>query len=452
MIIVISAIKVHVDNYCGTCVAGGVQILGLHVTTAPRRHDYHHPVLESFSFVPYTSSPDASLKGEELLKYSELCADCSLKGLQTLLNKYGSNGLKNKQQIETLVATAVSASQNVTDHGVKSDSKSAEQEKHHGCLEVLRTIFSVDYDEMFNDVVDDIVQSKCKDLMTDSLLGNLYQTGFLKPCLDIVVENSLSRNLKVLEVGNTGMIDIAYPLLDSHPLLNISYNVAVPSSDSGESLSEHELVNDVIKWQPCDVLPGNLKKAHLVIANNNTRKQGNIRQGLLSMADCLEEGGFLLVQEITKNFHVSLPLDGLCYDWECEDFTERTCGIYCDACKWRQIFSELGFEIVYEYSDNIFSTLFLLKKQMQYSLEIQTVLDVTDSSCDWVEDLKCKMFECQSKPKGENLWLKADSNISGIMGMVNCLRQEPGGERIRYSTIPLLCFGSKKRHSSTRKA
>ena len=100
--ILFAAIKVYVDNDCGTCVAGGVQILGLHVTTAPRRHDYHHPVLESFKFVPYTSD-DAVSQDRELVEYSELCADCSLKGLQDLLNQHGSNGLKNKTHIETLV-------------------------------------------------------------------------------------------------------------------------------------------------------------------------------------------------------------------------------------------------------------------------------------------------------------------------------------------------------------
>ena len=432
-----SAIECTVDNYCGTCVAGGVHMLGLHVTTAPRRHDYHQPVLESFTFVPYTTSLNPGSLDESLVKYSELCGDCSLKGLQSLLTKHGSNGLKNKQQIETLVSAAVADQKNMVSdaqNGLESkllNDIDLAHEKHHGCLEVLKSVFDVDYCENFTDVVDNVVKSKSEMLKSDMLLGHLHKTDNLKPCLDIVVENTLSKNLKVLEVDNTGMVDVAGPLLDSHPLLNVSYMVATTDTDTATQLAETDGVSDVVKWKPCDVLPGNFKKTHLVIANNITRKQVNIRQSLLSMADCVDDGGFLLVQEVTKNFHVALPLDGLCFEWECNDMNERTSGIYCDACKWRQIFSELGLEVIYEVSDNIYSSVFLLKKQTHSSLEIQTVLDVSSTDCDWVEELKSKMSECQSKSKGENLWLKADGHASGIMGMVNCLRQEPGGDKIR---------------------
>lgn len=419
------------DKHCGTCVAGGVHMLGLHVTTAPRRHDYHHPVLESFTYVPYTSSLDPELQDEFLVKYSELCADCSLKGLQTLLNKHGSNGLKNRQQIETLVAAAVSNHQDVSE-GTASAVKTSGHEKHHSCLDVLKAIFAATSSgENVKELVDDIVQSKAELLKYDSLLGNLLQTEYFKPCLDIVIENTLTKNLKVLEVGNTVIVDIAHPLLNSHPLLNVSYIVATTDSETTAKLSENEAVSEVIKWQPCDALPGNFKKAHLVIANNIVHKQVNVRQSLLSMVECVEDGGFLLVQEVTKNFHIALPLDGLCSEWECDDIGERTCGIYCDACKWRKIFSEVGFEVIYEVSDNIFSTVFLLKKHMKYPVESQIVIDISDTNCGWVDDLKCKMSECQSRAKGENLWLKADGQVSGILGMVNCLRQEPGGDRIR---------------------
>ena len=428
--ILFAAIKVYVDNDCGTCVAGGVQILGLHVTTAPRRHDYHHPVLESFKFVPYTSD-DAVSQDKELVEYSELCADCSLKGLQDLLNQHGSNGLKNKTHIETLVSAALT-DQKSRIPKPPADIEHVETDKHHSCLGVLKEIFETEYNEQFTENIDHIVQGKGEELRSDCLLGNVHKAEIMKPCLDIVVENVLSKKLKVLEVGNTGMLDTTHHLLDSNPLLNISYTIATTDSDSSDVIKENEAIDDVIKWKPCDKIPANLKKVHLVIANNIIRKQVNLRESLSSIADCVEEGGFLLVQEVTLNFHLAMPLDGLCYEWTCEDLNDRVCGIYCDASKWRKIFSNEGFEIIYEFSDNILTTLFLLRRKMQCSPEMQTLLDVTDCSCDWVDDLKSKMTECQSKPKGENLWLRANDNISGIMGMVNCLRQEPGGDRLRY--------------------
>jgi fatty acid synthase len=152
---------------------------------------------------------------------------------------------------------------------------------------------------------------------------------------------------------------------------------------------------------------------------------------LCNILEYVEVGGFLLVQEVTKNFHLALPLDGFTNDDVYDDLSSRSCSIYCTDEKWREIFQEEGLEIIYKKSDQFFNTLFLLKKIDNHSAP-QKVINLTDLGCNWVETLKEEILAMQSKPKGDNLWLVADENVNGIMGMVNCLRQESGGDRIRY--------------------
>ncbi|XP_076049052.1 fatty acid synthase-like [Oratosquilla oratoria] len=48
----------------------------------------------------------------------------------------------------------------------------------------------------------------------------------------------------------------------------------------------------------------------------------------------------------------------------------------------------------------------------------------------WVEELKSKMLTPED-PKGSKLWLVSSDPSGGLLGLVNCLRREPGGERLR---------------------
>ncbi|KAJ8319449.1 hypothetical protein KUTeg_004540 [Tegillarca granosa] len=93
---------------------------------------------------------------------------------------------------------------------------------------------------------------------------------------------------------------------------------------------------------------------------------------------------------------------------------------------------EIGFEVIYMRTDGLLSTLFLLRRKLNYSKETQTYLSIDDFGCEWTEELKQKLSECQNKPEGHNLWITSTASMyNGIVGLVNCLRQEPGGDKIR---------------------
>ena len=61
-----------------------------------------------------------------------------------------------------------------------------------------------------------------------------------------------------------------------------------------------------------------------------------------------------------------------------------------------------------------------------------TIINIDDLSFDWVEVVKTAMTTHQEAAPGHTIWLVSENlPQSGIIGMVNCLKQEPGGDRIR---------------------
>lgn len=404
-----------VDQYCDTCYTKGVNILGLHATPAPRRHDYHHPITEKYSFVPYQSDNHVQ-SSSLLLDYASQCSQCAKEGLTNLLELHGNNGLKSKHQIRAVVDNS----------RVNAQSKEISAEiDSHSFHSTLQNIFSIDYDENFAVNVEKLVVESHKALLADPLLNRLVTPEMLKPCLDLVVENCLKQSFKVLELSNSNLTHHIMPFIASHPLLHASFTVATATGN--ESIEGVEL----IKWLPGDKpLQSLQQKMQLVVADNVLHKQSDIKLGLCNILEYVEVGGFLLVHEVTKNFHLALPLDGFTDDDIYNDLSSRSCSIYYTAEKWREIFQLEGLEIIYERSDQFLNTLFLLRKIETHSAPFK-IMNVTDLGCTWVDKLKEEISAMQSKPKGENLWLVADESVNGIVGMVNCLRQEPGGDRIR---------------------
>ena len=61
----------------------------------------------------------------------------------------------------------------------------------------------------------------------------------------------------------------------------------------------------------------------------------------------------------------------------------------------------------------------------------QKLLEVDSADYSWVEPLKKALEESQGAPDSHRLWLLARKPCSGVVGMVNCLRQENGGHRLR---------------------
>ena len=106
--------------------------------------------------------------------------------------------------------------------------------------------------------------------------------------------------------------------------------------------------------------------------------------------------------------------------------------------------TNLGFAVIGKRSYSNLFTILLLRKVVSTRANDQTIVNITTNTFEWIDTLNMELKECQTRPEGHNLWLVAkDSAHSGVIGLVNCLRRETGGDRIRC-----LFFGSNENRNS----
>ncbi|GBM38883.1 Fatty acid synthase [Araneus ventricosus] len=92
-----------------------------------------------------------------------------------------------------------------------------------------------------------------------------------------------------------------------------------------------------------------------------------------------------------------------------------------------QIFKDLNLQVICKKSDSLTSTMYLLRKSADIPYENIVIPVIEDKYEKWVDDLseQITMASMSSDPK--RIWLVSEASNSGIIGLVNCLRQEPGG-------------------------
>jgi fatty acid synthase len=100
---------------------------------------------------------------------------------------------------------------------------------------------------------------------------------------------------------------------------------------------------------------------------------------------------------------------------------------------------KLGFNIICRKTDSIGSIAILFRKIVpndNIKAEDNVIIEIDSNYDKWLDVLKEKLKESIENKEIHNkesyIWLIGnDSSINGILGFANCLRQEPGGERIR---------------------
>lgn len=84
--------------------------------------------------------------------------------------------------------------------------------------------------------------------------------------------------------------------------------------------------------------------------------------------------------------------------------------------------------------------LVLLRKPLEASSLPTKVMKITSTKFDWVEELR-DVLQASEKTPQRILLVSEGEETSGIIGLINCLKQEPGGTNLRYVyVIKLLHF------------
>ena len=371
------------DQYLAIRRAGGVHYQNVGATYA-RRLEQKATDCESYRFIPNYRQGGIDFKDDFLIEYARKCQSLS-SDLQMANHKNGLNNMLTAYHGESQ-----NSSQRVCIKMECQDEERFSDPKLHSFLKLLRNLKEITAEANFVELARELYEKSSKDLEDDILLTNLLQVKTLKPCLDMVWENVVPKDVKIIELFKLGMLQKLPGLPPTFP----SITKAVGSLDPAvvDKLVEEGTDIEVLDWEPGNTVSAGLENFALVVADNVLHLQKNIRSTLKCILNSLRDGCFFLVHEVTSNFHIAALLDGVSGK-RLKDFcdlNERTSTIYCDTAKWKTIFKEEGLEVICEVSDNLLSSLFLLRKQTVETLEKQTFLDLTGVTFDWVDLLKDK--------------------------------------------------------------
>ncbi|KAM6175935.1 fatty acid synthase [Erethizon dorsatum] len=401
-------VDVVVSSALSRIVAGGIHILQLHTTSAPRRQQENTmPTLEKFCFTPHMEAgrlSESALLQEELL----LC-----KGLaQALQTKAAQQGLK--MVVPELDGTQVP--QEAPQQGLPRLLAAACQLQLNGNLQQA------------------LAQERAL-LPEDPLLSGLLNSPALKSCLDTALENLPRLKMKVVEVlaGDGHLYSRIPALLNTHPMLQLDYTATDRHPQALEAaqdkLHQHEVTQG--QWDPADPAPSSLGTADLLVCNNAVATLGDPTLALANMAAALKEGGFLLLHTVLRGHTLGETLAFLTSEPQ-----SRPSLLSQD--EWESLFSKTALHLVGLKTSFYGSAIFLCRRPAPQDSPI--FLPVEDSSFRWVDSLKDILAEASPRP----VWLTAlGCPTSGVVGMVNCLRKEPGGHRIRCILLSNLSSTSR---------
>eukprot|EP00079_Xenopus_tropicalis_P028199 XP_012822994.1 PREDICTED: fatty acid synthase [Xenopus tropicalis] len=400
------AVHVAVNSCLDRIVAGGVQILGLHATTAPRRQQQQTPpILEKFVFTPYFE--EKCLSDNHDLHYQ--LQQCSGK-IRDLESKLSQHGLKLEIPEFNVPEP--------TNEGTKSDAL------NKGLLHVLTEICNLELNGNLQSDLELMLIKEKDQLRNDPLLNGLLDSPQLKTCLDIVLENGNPQQMKIVEVlAETGRLFSYVPtLLNTQPMLQLDYIATDSTTEVLLSLEENlkEFGVSVEQWDPLGTAPNTVTNADLLVCNSSLHLLKNPLQAFTNMAATVKEGGFILLHTLLKGDMLGETITFLN-----NQNPQQNEGLLSQT-EWKEVFDGASLNLIAMKKSFYNSVIFLCRRQVPEQTPL--FLSVEDMACTWVKSVQ----EAMADSGEQTIWLVAENQAnSGTVGMVNCLRQEPGGKRIR---------------------
>ncbi|KAF1419112.1 Fatty acid synthase, partial [Spheniscus mendiculus] len=399
----VEAFDVVVDCCLDSLKVGGVQINGLHASVAPRRQQEGiPPILEKFCFVPYIESNCLS-SSVHLHAYLEHCKDL----IQNLQAKVAVHGVK---LVIPGLDTAVDAA--------------ASSPVQKGLQHILAEICHLELNGNLHSELGQIVTREKMHFQDDPLLNGLLDSSGLKTCLGVALENMTNHRMKIVEAlaGSGRLFSRVKSILNTQPLLQVDY-IATDITLETLSANETELQDAGVsfsQWDPSSLPSGNLTNADLVVYNCSTSVLGNTSGILSNLAAAVKEGGFVLLHTLLKGETLGEIVSFL----TSPDLQQKHS--FLSEAQWEGLFSKASLTLVAMKQSFFGSVIFLCRRQAPAKTPVFLPIDETNYK--WVESLK----EILADPLEQPVWLTATScGNSGILGMVNCLRLEAEGHRIR---------------------
>ncbi|GFQ69735.1 fatty acid synthase, partial [Trichonephila clavata] len=387
--------------------SGGIEFKNVNVEFIHQNPNREIPLLEEYHFVPYHEENTLSNSNEKtLIKYNDVCTSVA----KTTLEILG----KSRDEVSNILQGFADCA--LTANFVESHTD------NHILLKSLCAIMEAATNQDFKRQVENHVNSYLFQRDVDMLSETLVQENPLRGVMDVILENNCSNNLKIVEVSNCSQplcskiseviqkncVKTNYAIAHSNlDLLDKKClppkNISVSSWDPDTSLSFRDIDLLVMKYLICS------KEEH-------TR---TLKNALVTIKD----GGFVIVLQKTRLVPAEIFLSAV---------GKTTIPVLSEP-DLEQTFKELKLRVICKKSDTLTSTLYLLRKIPVASYE-DSVIPIEEGKYEkWVTELKQQITEVIRHPKDpKRIWLVSErANFSGIIGLVNCLRLEPGGSSIR---------------------
>lgn len=213
----------------------------------------------------------------------------------------------------------------------------------------------------------------------------------------LILENSSGAlKLKIAEVpSDTKVENLMSPtiqeIVEKEPMLSVDVTV-VSQINLDTSTLEQTGIKFVLKDVTSNLVEQN---CHLVILSNAfTHKKEDILQNAI---DSLKVGGFVLVEEYDKNLAESQ-------------------------------LNKFNLDVISQMTVN--NKLYILLRKPEDVPSDAIVITITENHFKWVEPLKDAMKK--SEMDNTKIYLVTQGEeLTGLIGMMNCIKQEPGGGNVR---------------------
>ncbi|XP_071034019.1 fatty acid synthase [Parasteatoda tepidariorum] len=391
------------------CMAGGVELKNLKATFAPKHQGKQIPILEEYRFVPYDETQTLSESSKTTLEhYIRICSTVA----KSILEKSD----KTKHQISDLINGFKEIDGSVVSKYLETLGD------NEILLKTLSDIMSEeathrDFSQRVKNRVNDYLSERDADILSETMLGEKT----LRTLLDIVFENTTSRKLKIAEVGDSpiALTSKLTELLQTPGMQQVSYAIAHSKPDL--------LKKDTLP-QNCDVVSWNtnaaftFKDVDLFVMKYLNCQMKDLKNVLENAVLTLKDNGFIAVILKTKLIPAEMFLLAV---------GETVVPVHSET-NFEQICKESNLKIVCKKSDSLTSTSYLLRKVPELSFN-DVVIPIVECRYEkWVDQLKDELVKSSTANEPRRIWLLSEESMSsGLVGLVNCLRQEPGGSSIR---------------------
>lgn len=404
---VLPGIPIEHKKLTGQCFAGGVHLKNLKASFAPRQPVKQSPVLEEYNFIPYNESCTLSKMDKELYeRYIRVCSSVS----KMILELSG----KNKDQISDVMNGFKEADDAIIANYLKTYTD------NHVLLKslcgIMNTATSKDLTRHVKNYVNTYLTEREKDILSQTLLNEHP----LRTVVDVAMENISSRKFKIAEVteGSIPLSSKIYEYIQTFGIMNVNYSIAHTNTD----ILEKDCLppnTEVKSWNYQSSF--DFKDVDIFVIKYLSCSRKDFKNVLENASACLKKGGFIVILQRTQLVPAEMFLSAV----------GETIIPIINENDLEQFIKESNLVVVCRKSDSLASSLYLIRKPLSSSFK-ESIVNITIDKYNWVDQLKEKMVQSQESSESERIWLVSEgSSHSGIVGLVNCLRQEPGGNNIR---------------------